>query len=88
MEQCFGKELAQRYFELRGDILSNEHIMEVFEAFRAEIPALTFAKETLRWGSGLIRKPADLPGYDYSQIEEYLNCVSDRLDAKYTEMLK
>lgn len=87
VETCFSQELAQRYFELRADVLSNENIMAEFEAFRQEIPALTFLKETIRWGHGLIRKPADLPGYDYSQIEEYLNSVSDRLDAKYTEML-
>ena len=87
VERCFGKELAQRYFELRADVLSNENIMAEFEAFREEIPALTFVKETLRWGNGLIRKPADMPGYDYSQIEKYLNSVSPRLDAKYTEML-
>lgn len=87
VEQCYPQELAQRYFALRSGVLSNENILKEFEAFRQEIPALTFLKETIRWGHGLIRKPADLPGYDYSQIEEYLNSVSDRLDAKYTEMM-
>lgn len=87
MEKAFPQELAQRYFELRADVLSNENILAEFEAFREEIPALTLVKETIRWGNGLIRRPADLPGYDYSQIESYLACVSDRLDAKYTEMM-
>ena len=87
MEKAFPQELAQRYFELRADILSNEHILAEFEAFRQEIPALTFLKETIRWGNGLIRRPKDLPGYDYSQIEGYLVSVSYRLDAKYSAML-
>lgn len=87
MERCFPQELAQRYFELRADILSNENILGEFEAFRDQIPAMSFLKETIRWGHGVIRKPEDLPGYDYSQIEEYLATVSDELDAKYTEML-
>lgn len=87
MEKCFGEELAQRYFELRQDVLSNENILREFGAFREQIPALTFVKETIRWGNGVIRRPADIPGYDYSQIEAYLESVSARLDAKYTEML-
>lgn len=87
MEKAFPQELAQRYFELRGSVLSNEHIMAEFEAFREQIPTLSFAKEIIRWGHGVIRKPADLPGYDYDQIEGYLATVSDRLDAKYSAML-
>lgn len=88
MEKAFPQELAQRYFALRADVLSNEHILAEFEAFREEIPALTFVKEYVRWGTGLIRKRADLPGYDYEQIEGYLASVSDRLDAKYSAMLE
>lgn len=87
MEACFSRELAERYFELRGNILSNENIMAEFEAFREEIPAMSFLKETIRWGNGLIRRPSDLPGHDYDQIEEYLNTVTEKLDAKYTAML-
>lgn len=87
MEKAFPQELAQRYFELRGTVLSNEHIMAEFEAFRQEIPKLSFAKEIIRWGSGTIRRSEDLPGYDYDQIEGYLASVSDRLDAKYSAML-
>lgn len=86
LEQNFPEELAQRYFELRQDILTKEHIMGEFESFRRQIPAISFLKETIRWGSGLIRRPADLPGYDYDQIEHYLDTVADRLDEKYTAM--
>lgn len=88
MEACFPEELAQRYFELRSDILSNENIMAEFEAFRDQIPSMTFLKETIRWGNGLIRRAEDLPGHDYTQIESYLNTVSGELDAKYSAMLE
>lgn len=86
MEQCFPEELANRYFELRQDILSNEHIMEEFISFRDRIPKASFMKEAWKWGSGYIHVTSDLPGYDYDQIEEYLNSTSDRLDAKYRAM--
>ena len=87
MEQCFPKELAQRYFELRQDILSKEHIMEEFNSFRDLIPEVSFMKEAWKWGSSGNCKTEDLPGYDYDQIEEFLNSTSDRLDAKYFAML-
>lgn len=87
MEACFGQELARRYFELRADILSNENILRTFEEFRSEIPALTFVKETLRWGEGTIKRPEDIPGFDYDQIREFLNVTTARLDAKYSAML-
>lgn len=88
MEVCFGQELAQRYFELRSGILSNENILAEFESFRDQIPEMTFLKETIKWGKGFIRKPEDLPGFDYDQIESYLNTVTARLDEKYSAMLK
>ena len=62
--------------------------MAEFNAFKDEIPAMTFLKETLRWGEGTIKRPEDIPGYDYDQIEGYLNTVSERLDAKYQEMMQ
>jgi len=87
MEKAFPEQLANRYFELRQDVLSNAHILEEFEAFQNEVPALTFLKDAARWGIGKIRLPSELPGYDCSQIEDYLDVVSDRLDDKYAAML-
>jgi len=87
IEDAFPEELAKRYFELRGDILSNEGIMAEFEAFRAQIPTMTFQKEIQRWGMGFIRTKDELPGADYDQIRGYLQAVSDRLDAKYAAWL-
>ena len=86
MEQCFPRELAQRYFELRAELFSDEHILAEFNRFREEIPRLTFAKEILRWGEGTIPSRADLPGFDYDQIREYLSSAGPRLDAKYTAL--
>ena len=86
MEQCFPRELAQRYFELRAELFSDEHILAEFNRFREEIPLLTFAKEILRWGEGTFPSRADLPGFDYDQIREYLSSVGPRLDAKYTAL--
>lgn len=88
MEDCFPQELAQRYFALREDILSREHIMAEFAAFREQIPTMSFLKEAWKWGSGMLRRTEDLPGYDYPQIEQYLDTVADGLDAKYTAMLE
>lgn len=86
LEVCFPEELAQRYFELRQDVLTKENVMDKFNAFRAEIPWLTFVQDAVKWGNGLIRQPSDLPGYDYDQIEEYLDYMIPVLDEKYTAM--
>ena len=83
LTQVFPQEVAQRYFDLRQDLLTKEHVMEMFYDFREDIPAVTFVKETIRWGSGLFRLPSDLPGYGYNQIEAYLDYMIPALDAKY-----
>lgn len=87
METVFPEELAQRYFELRTGILSNENILSEFDTFRKQVPRMTYLKETIRWGSGVIRRSSELPGADFEQIEQYLNSVSSRLDQKYMDML-
>ena len=87
MEKAFSKELAQRYFELREDIMSNESIMAEFEAFKNQIPELTFEREWNRWIGYVDADRGRLPGEDYSQIEDYLNTVSDGLDQKYASWL-
>lgn len=86
LEKLFPAELSQRYFELRQDLLTKEHIMEEFHVFRADIPWLTFVQDAAKWGTGLIRKPTDLPGFDYDQIEAYLDYMIPVLDEKYAQM--
>jgi hypothetical protein len=83
MEQCFGQELSDRYFELRETILNKDHVMNEFETFEDQIPTMSFIKETLRWGKGLIKRPADIPGRDISQIAEYIDSTQSRLDLTY-----
>lgn len=85
-EQCFSSEISQRYFELRDDLLTKEHVMELFDDFRSDIPFFTRVKETVRWGVGKVRTPSDLPGFGYDQIEEYLDVMIPRLDEKYAAM--
>ena len=79
LEDNFPAELSQRYFELREDILTKEHVLELFEEFRAQIPDIVFEKELRRWGVGI-------PGYDYSQIDRYMDTVMDRLDMEFAQM--
>lgn len=86
LEQHFSQELAERYFELRQEILTKENIMGLFYAFREDIPSLTFLKEGLRWGNSLDWSQSDLPGFDYDQIEEYLDYAIPALDEKYERL--
>ena len=87
MEDVFSYELAQRYFELREDVLSVDNVKAEFEAFREEVPALTFIKEARNWGNGKVGAESVLPGRDYDQIWEYLEIVPAKLDEKYSAWL-
>ena len=86
METCFAKELSERYFELRENILNKAYVMGEFESFEDQIPTMSFIRETLRWGKGMIKRPADIPGFDISQIAQYIESVEGRLDAKYAQL--
>lgn len=81
MEKLYKKEIAARYFELREDVLSEEHIMETFNSFYDTIPAEVLARETEKWNT----EETPIPGYDFTQIQAYLDTVFPRLDAKYQE---
>lgn len=80
VEKNFEKELKNRYVELRKEILTKEHIMEMFETFELSIPQEIFEKEIERWGN-------DIPGYEISQIEEYLDKIIPALDKKYSAIM-
>lgn len=77
VEKCFKKELSQRYFELRQDVLSKNNIMFNFKSFDNAIPKISFAKEMIKWGT-------EIPGYDTAQLERYLDNILPRLDKKYS----
>ncbi len=72
----FSDELAERYSELRSDVLSKENILDNFYSFTDSIPQQSFDKETAKWGTSI-------PGFGISQIADYLDFMIPRLDVKY-----
>ncbi|MDO4743677.1 MAG: CotH kinase family protein, partial [bacterium] len=79
METLYKKEIAARYFELRKDVLDANHIMNLFTNFYNSIPKEALDRETAKWDTA--QHP--IPGYDISQIKDYLNSIIPQLDAKY-----
>ncbi len=77
----YKKEIAARYFELRQSVLSKENIMAEFNNFKASIPKEVLDRETAKWNTA----EHPIPGYDISQIEEYINTVFPRLDAEFNK---
>lgn len=70
VQENFPEELAQRYFELRESILTQEHIMQMFYDFSALIPEQSVEREREKWGDNL--------GFDYDKFAE---CLDGRLPA-------
>ncbi|MBR3968518.1 MAG: CotH kinase family protein [Clostridia bacterium] len=79
MESLYKKEIAERYFELREDVLDTKHVMDTFKEFYGSIPQEVLTRETQKWNT----TETPIPGYDLSQIQHYLDSVIPRLDAKY-----
>jgi spore coat protein CotH len=79
--ELYKKEIAERYFELRATLLDTEYVMAKFNEFHNSIPEELLTYETEKWD----KEEAPIPGYPLSQIQEYLDSVIPRLDAKYTE---
>ena len=80
IEKLYKKEIAARYFELRQSVLSKENIMAEFNNFKASIPQEVLDRETAKWNTA----EHPIPGYDVSQIEEYINIVFPRLDNRFS----
>ncbi len=76
VEKLFSKQLAERYFELRKDILDVNYVMETFNDFHNSIPTEVLEREVAKWGK-------NIPGYNLEQIQEYLDCAVPMLDSKY-----
>ena len=68
----FKDELTERYAYYRKANFSKEHIMSLFKEFKDKIPEHTWQAEREKW--------PDAPGYDYEQIEEYLDYKLPYLD--------
>ena len=62
--QLFSKEIADRYFELRKNILSEENIINEIDKFYLQIDPSSLEKEQEKW--------QDIPGYDINQMKEYI----------------
>lgn len=76
----FSEEIYNRYIELRKDILTKQHIMDLFNNFKNSIPEDSFKKESNRWDN--------IPGYDYTQIEEFLDVRIPIMDSFFEELKK
>lgn len=75
----FPNEIKERYWELRESILTEENVLKEFRDFESSIPEEAFQKELERWGPSL-------PGYDISQIEEFLRVRIPLVDAYMNEL--
>ena len=64
INNLYGKEIADRYFELRKTILSEENIIKEIDKFSNQIKQSTLEKEQTRW--------VNIPGYDTTQMKDYI----------------
>lgn len=80
LKENFPQELHDRYFALRDNILTKEHVMNLFYEFDESIPAEIKVAEITRWGNAI-------PGYDFTQIEDYLDYMIPQLDEVYTNLI-
>lgn len=74
----FPDEIVERYFYLRGNILTEENIMNEFYSFYNSIPEDTLDKEATRWKY--------IPGYSLEQINEFLMIRMPLLDSYFFKM--
>lgn len=61
----FPNEIANRYFDLRKEILSKNYILKKFNKFYNTIPNSTLTKEQNKW--------KEIPGHSIKQIEEFID---------------
>lgn len=78
VEKNFPNELADRYFELRKEILTYDNVMNEFNKFNNSIPIKSFQKEQARW--------ENIPGYDLEQIEEFLEARIPMIDEFFSNL--
>ena len=55
--------------------------MAKFNNFKTSIPQEVLDRERTKWNTA----EHPIPGYDISQIEEYINTVFPRLDTEYNK---
>jgi len=69
--RCFSDEFAERWFELRKGILSDENILKEFNNFIDEIPESTYALEATTWANSSWGSTTfkTIPGFDFDQYK-------------------
>ena len=82
-EKNFKEEIAARYFELRNTVLIPNNVMAEFTSFHDSIPQEVLDREKAKWNT----EEHPIPGYDLSQIQDYLDTVIPRLDKRYASWL-
>lgn len=80
LEEHYRDEIVERYFELRSTILDEDYIMAKFNNFYDSVPEEVWDRENEKWDPKGI---GEIPGYPISQIQEYLDYMLPKLDAKY-----
>ena len=80
LEEHYRDEIVERYFELRSTILDEDYIMAKFNDFYDSVPEEVWDRETEKWDP---KGTGEIPGYPISQIQEYLDYMLPKLDAKY-----
>ena len=78
MVELYPEEIYERYEELKKDYLNKKDIMDRFNEFKNLIPDESFKKENKRWN--------DIPGYDYNQIQEFLDIREPLVDKHINEL--
>lgn len=76
--QIFPNELADRYFELRKDVLTPEIVKSKFKQFTYTIPVKSFEKESNRW--------KDIPGYSLDQVDDFLKIRVPLVDDYFAKL--
>jgi len=88
--RCFSDEFAERWFELRKGILSDENILKEFNNFIDEIPESTYALEATTWANSSWGSTTfkTIPGFDFDQIKDFLDIrlpyIDEIMYEKYT----
>ena len=73
-KKAFSDEIAERYLELRKDILTKENLLDKMNNFYSLIPNETLEKEYKKWN--------DKPNYERDYINEYIEKALQDLDNK------
>ena len=74
----YPNELADRYIELRESIFTKDYVMDKFTNFVKTIPDNVYNKENKKW--------KDIPGFDITQINDFLEIRIPLLDEFFNNM--